>query len=365
MALLPMDIWLLVFDIIDIDWPQRWHGIRFDHFLWYNVRNTSHFLRDCVDQYISRRLSRNWLVDLLYSDMHMHEGPLTYDIHLPMVFDRFSSDGTRMYFEQRAFRDRKEPYRQGSLRGWVPFIERYCEETRKPAPAVLHASKPAEGPPLWEQMHAHWRNTLTTDQKRGYLMHIRHAIAIGRGDHPPYYLNIMGFVNDTEVVDLVVDCKQREISFDWRKTFAAFLREIDYEFRAEKSSRKQRVWDADLAACDARSATLQHRKNGSVALHARRKRLQPWAVKNKHRMSPEMRWTTECAVLQDFKLVERILSANKLCEMIETGDESPEEIVPTKLASDHRDLLDWPWSDDNRYFASRNTAYGAKKCVIL
>jgi len=351
---LPIDVWLLVFDALD----DR-------TFLWATLRNTSHFFRDSVDGYLRHGVSRNWLVDLHYSDLHTQQGPLIHDIHIPMAFDRFSDDGTRAFFQQRAYKNVNLRSRRGSVRGWVPFVQRYCEETRKPAPKVLNMSKPSNGPPMWETMHAHWRNTLPDDEKHRYLALLRHAVAIGRGDYPPYCLKIYNTIKDTELVDLAIDCERREISFDWRATYAALFREWRLADRAQEAGLKPKVWDPKLAACDARSPRHQDRKNTHYHIHARRKRLRPWVAKNKRRMSPEMRWTTENSVIFEQKLLGRTLWLGNLCEIVEPDAEESEEIVPARLAEDHPDLLIWPWGDDNRSFVPERGICGTNGCVIL
>jgi hypothetical protein len=350
---LPVEVWLLVFDALN----DR-------AFLWATLRNTSRLLRDFVDGYLRHGLSQNWLVDLHYNDFHMQEGPFTHDIHIPMVFDRFSKDGTRIFFQQHAYKYINSSYPKGSVRGWVPFIERYCAETRKPAPKVLNKSKPSTGPPLWEKMHAHWRNTLPDDVKTKYLSDLRHAIGIGRGDYPPYYLKIYNALNDSELVDLEIDCKRCEISFNWRETYTALVRESTMVRRAQASQRKPRVWDAELSACDARSPNHQHRKDRDYRIHARRKRLKPWVTKNKRRMSPEMRWTTENSVYAQHNYLRRVLRLQNLCEMEGPDADEPEEIVPARLADDHPDLLVWPWGDDNRYFVPKRSLCGSNGCIV-
>ncbi|KAF2687358.1 hypothetical protein K458DRAFT_485581 [Lentithecium fluviatile CBS 122367] len=351
---LPVDIWLLVFDQLD-DLA----------FLWGICRNISSFFRDCVNRHLRHVLSQNWLIDLHYSDVHTRDGHRPCGIHVPMVFDRFSVDGARIFFQQRAYKDLSDRYYKGSVRGWVPFIERYCEETLKPPPRVLHKSEPSDGAPLWEQMHAHWRNALSGDAKTLYLSDLRGMISIGRGDQPPYYLRIFDTINDTELVDLEIDCKTREISFDWRETYALFFREQDYVARARPSNRKDRVHDVDLAGVDIRNS-YHRRKDHDPRIRARRKRLAPWVAKNKHRLSTEMRWWTEDDVYSGENFIGRMLSHDKLCKIEEGTDAAEaEEIVPARLADDHADLLMWPWGDENRSFVPRRRSCSSKDCVIL
>jgi hypothetical protein len=371
---IPVDIWLLVFDALD---DQL--------FLWTTCRNISHSVRACVDSYLRYGLRKNWLIDLYYSDFHTRKGLIAHNLHLPMVFDRFSDDGTRAFFQQRAYReitfidplialtatelksaDRSiERRHQGSVRGWVPFIERYCDETLKPRPGVLSKSKPSEGAPLWEQMHDHRKKTLSGKMREAYLVQLRIAVSIGRGDHPPYHLRIGDYINDTELVDLEVDCKQREISFAWRETYALFCREQAFVVRAQNTTvDEKRAHDVDILACEHKYAYGP--VMGRDDRRARRKRLAPWVRKNKHRMSPKTRWCTERDIDFQTRFIRQLLRHGNLCEVDEAARDEPEEIVPARLADDHPDLMRWPSDTDNRSLApwSRGRCIPAK-CVIM
>ncbi|KAF2244500.1 hypothetical protein BU26DRAFT_523147 [Trematosphaeria pertusa] len=351
---LHLDIWLLVFDELD--------DITF---LWSACRNVSHFLRACVDAFFRHGVLQNTLIDLHYSDIHTRHGPVNNYIHVPMVFDRFSDDGTRAVFQQREYNEIDSVSRyKGSVRGWLPFMERYCKETLKPTPKVLHKSKASGAPPLWEREHTHWRNTLSGDRKKSYLTAIRAMTSIGRGDRPPFYIKIHSTVNDTELVDVVVDCSRRELSFNWRRTYSLFFREVDFVARAYNSFGKKRVYDEDLTAVAMRYFFDQNRKNHNV--RARQKRLVTWTIGNKHRMSPEVRLWTEHQVESERVRVERFLRRDNLCE-VQEGRGSEEEIVPAKLAEDHPDLLFWPWTDEDGFYTpkKKRPRCGPHGCTVL
>ncbi|KAJ4305181.1 hypothetical protein N0V90_000712 [Kalmusia sp. IMI 367209] len=336
---LPLDIWLLVCDHLgDLN------------ALWSTLRNVNHAWRACVDAYFRHGILQNTFVDLLYSDFHTKRGPSYYYIHVPLSFDRFSDDNARLVLKQRAYKQNDSHSYQGSIRGWVPFIERYCEETRKPKPAIAHNGKPSKDPPLWEREMVHWRNTLSSERKSGYLSSLRDMISIGRGDRPPYYIKVLDDVNDTELVDLRVDCAAREVSFDWRATLTKFFVEQEFVSRAYSTTGKRRVYDVDLASASRRWFNNMNWNNSHLdhSIRARQKRLIPWVAKNKRRMSPEMRLWVEHNVDFERIRVQHILNNDNLNEVEEV--EEQEEIVPAKLANDHPDLLVWPWGDENGFY---------------
>lgn len=351
-AQLPVDILLLIFqELGDLV------------FLWSTCRNVSRFWRDCVDERVRHGVVQNTLIDLHYSDIHFHPGPVNLCIHEPMVFDRFSDDGTRAIFQQRTYKQASGSRAKGSLRGWVPFIERYCKETLKPKPTVLNKSKSSDAAPLWEREHPRWRNHLFGETKDTYLTFLRDMTSIGRGDRPPYYIKVLDTVNDTELVDLVIDCKQREISFNWRNTYSMFFREDAFAHVLESSSKK-RVYDEDLTAVALRYFVDDHKRHDNK-YRARQKRLAPWVAKNKHRMSAEARLATANIVDRENLWVQRYLHRDNLAELPE-GYEETNEIVPAKLADDHPDLLLWPWVNPDTFFTPKKRVLcGGDNCVIL
>jgi hypothetical protein len=87
----------------------------------------------------------------------------------------------------------------GSVRGWVPFIERYCREMSKRPPIVLNKSKSVGGPVLWEVNYPNERG-------RWYPRNLRALTSVGRGDRPPYAITVGDYTHDTELVDLSLDC---------------------------------------------------------------------------------------------------------------------------------------------------------------
>ncbi|KAF2473368.1 uncharacterized protein BDR25DRAFT_302296 [Lindgomyces ingoldianus] len=351
---LPLDIWLLVFAYADDP-----------NLLWSTCRNVSRFLRDCVDDFFRHGILQNTFIDLHYSDIHSRPGPLNGYIHIPMVFDRLSDDGLRAVFVQRAYKPIKQMeccYVWGSVRGWVPFIERHCQEMRKALPLILGKSQPSQEPPLWEREHARLRNWLDADGKKTYLLQLRNLTSIGRGDRPPHFIKVVDEVNDTELVDLVVDCESREVSFDWRQTYSAFFREQEFMNRAlnrGKKQKKKRTYSEDIVAVT--NVFLFDHLNTKMA-RAREKRLQAWTAKNKHRMSTEVRQWTEQSVGIEKERLRRALCFDNLQPVPEDRDVNEDiEIVPERLADDHPDLLFWPWSDDNGFFVRQPR----KSCVIL
>ena len=291
-------------------------------------------------------------------------------IHVPLAFDHFSDDKTRVVLGQRAYKQNDSHSYSGSIRGWVPFMERYCEETRKPKPIVINKRKMSMGAPLWESNHLQWRNTLTTDRKTAYLSSLRDMISIGRGDRPPYYIKVDDDVNDSELVDLRIDCDSHQISFDWRATLSKFFLEQEFVARAYSSTAKQRVYDADLASASRRWFNNLNWNNSHLdhSLRARQKRLVPWVAENKRRMSTEMRLWVEHNVDFEKIRVQNILTHENLREADYREEEA--EVVPTRLADDHPDLLFWPWGDEHGfylpgYLPRRRCLCGPPRCVIL
>lgn len=346
---LPVELWLLVLAQFDDNLVE----------LWCVVRNVSHFFRACVDDFFSHGIVQKTLINLRYSDIHTQSGPTHAYLHLPMVFDHLSDNGHRAIFQQRAFKQTSNfQAASGSLRGWVPFLERYAAETRQKKPTIVNKSKPDPLPPLWEREHAALRNTLQGDRKSRYMLIIRDMTSLARGDRPPFYIRISKYINDSDLVDLVVDCEQREISFNWRQTFMLFFREHNMIARAGGMIPPRR-YDKDL---DGASAGLNFRiKQDRPLIRARRKRLHPWVKKNKHRMSTEMRLATEKRVEREMEHLKKHLFIHNLEPVKEDPNAAP-EIVPEKLAKDHADLLFWPRVDDTLYYSPPRSL---KACIIM
>jgi hypothetical protein len=355
-ASLPVDLWLLVFAELD------------DLILlWSHVRNVSRLLRAYVDLFFRHGVVRNTFVDLLYSDLHTLPGPLTGYVHVPMVFDRWSEDGSRAIFLQRAYKDDVANRIRGSVRGWVPFIERYHNETKRGRLEVLNKSRADVAPPLWEREHMHWRNTLRDERKKTYLLNIGNMTSIGRGDRPPFYIKVFDRVNDTDLVDIKVDCAAHELSFDWGRTLSLFFQEEEFVRRASEANHppdKLHVYDKEL---DGIAIRYRNRKNnGNHELRARQKRLMEWTKLNKHRMSSEYRmWTQERAFAECQRLVQ-ILNHENLAVVPADGD-SGEEIVPDKCADDRPELMWWPWADPNGFYVQPKRVRIMSKgcCAIL
>ncbi|KAF2016182.1 hypothetical protein BU24DRAFT_409321 [Aaosphaeria arxii CBS 175.79] len=350
---LPIDIWLLVFAQVDDDL-----------FLWSTCRNVSQFLRDCVDEFFAHRVLPGVLIDLFYSDIHTISGPEYHYVHVPMVFDRLERHGLRAVFQQRAYNKLPRCRMTGSLHGWVPFIERYCEEVHRQRPIIHNKSSSDAGRPLWEQEHEYLRNTLLIGEKDDYLLNVGDMTGIARGDRPPFYIKIWDIVDDTDLVGLTIDCERREISFNWRKTLNLFCRQQLWIGPINDFSAQHRVYDKELDAVASlyMDQDLIFTRSG----RARQKRLRPWTVKNKHRMSPEVRLWTARRIDNEKNRLKQYLTHSNLLPLPEDIDDL-EERVPQSLAQDHPDLLFWPWIDSDTYFIPPRRSAPAKLtcCSIL
>lgn len=372
---LPVDIWLIVFDYID----AAYHVLDDTDadsltILWCIVRNVSPYLRDCIDEHFRHGVLQNMLIDLSYSNMNHHGGPAFVHLHVPMRFSHPLSDGTRAVFRQHAYRENAaRRMHTGSIRGWVPFAERWYAETRKPQPQVEHQGKAKAliGPSAWEKEHLNLRNTLSGEDKTTYLAALRDHTSIGRGYRPPYYLKLREAVNDTELVDLAIDVEAREISFDWRRTLALFFVEQRFVMLAERGIGKRSVYDVDLVAAASRAQATMHMQDywNSNNRRARRKRLQPWVNGNKHRMTPEDRLKAEDRVEYTKDQVRRNLRRENLRELkLLDFTRELEEVVPEACAEDLPYLLQWPWVHEDMYMAPRKPVQlkcGPKGCSIM
>lgn len=261
----------------------------------------------------------------------------------------------------------------GSVRGWVPFAERYATEICRPKLQVVRGGKAESVPalPAWETEHLDMRNTLAGEDKANYLASLRDHTSIGRGYRPPHYIKIREAVNDTELVDLAINLEAREISFDWRRTFALFFAEQRFIMFAENSFAKQRTYDPDVVAAASRAQASMHMHdswNSSNRL-ARRKRLESWVNDNKHRMTPEDRLKAEDRVERTKHQVRRNLRHGTLRELAQDDiRREGEEKVPEKCAEDLPYLLQWPWVHDDTYMAPRKPVQlkcAAKGCSMM
>jgi hypothetical protein len=342
MTELPLDVWLIVF------------GHSSDHdTLWSIVRNVSRHLRICVDEYFRHAVLPDTVIDLVYSTIHSESGPSYRHLHGPMLFARLSEDGTRAVFRQAVFKN-EVPFAIGSVRGWVPFIERYRRETKKPAPTVLNKTPSAKGKPLWEQEHQHWcRTQAKTFRWDGseylqYLRTLRDHTSIGRGDRPPYFIKLPNYTQDTELVDLALDCSAREISIDWRRTFSAFFIESHFTVLADqRPSAPKPEYDERLVQVLGKVNFISKYDpfddlRGDNYCRARRKRLREWVAANRKRMSAEHRLITEYNIdhMRWFEVGERF-RRDELVAM-QDSDVDAHEIVPNKCAEDHEALIKWP-----------------------
>lgn len=363
MAALSVDIWLMIFDDFDNDT------------LWSTIRNVSQYLRDCVDEFF-RPILRETVINLTYSTIHSSPAPPYRYVFLPMQFSHLYEDGTHAVFQQAQYTNHNPnaTYNvKGSVRGWVPFIERYCQDTTKPAPVVKNKSKSTPGPPQWEKTFP------TSSSREPYAAMLRQQTSIGRGDRPPYCILIGKHVHDTELVDLAIDCAKRTISFDWRRTFSAFFMEAHFVALAMQHPGRLAVrkYDPALSAFEGDEQATRRTRGGfrpprtpytGAWREARRKRLESWVKTNQKRMSLEQRYITEGSVefgksittkqlgISDLsykshfryaELEERRRVSDLLVEL-QDDDVDTEEVVPERCAGDCRDLMMWPRSRRER-----------------
>lgn len=324
---LPVELWLLIFEYL----PEH------DE-LWSVVRNVSRYLRIYIDEYFRYAILPNTLVALQYSTIHSSSVlPFTH-LKVPMQFNRLSLDGTRAVYGQVRYKQASDN-NGGSVRGWVPFIERYYREVGKPQPKVLHKSKSTPGRPLWERDHRQ-RMKIPAKYRATYLADIRHYTSLGRGDRPPHYIRIGDYTKDTELVDLELDCTAHELSFDWRRTFSAFFVEQHFVICAIRKDGTPCNPYIDTHTPKTQRPNMSH--GTCCAVHyihvrvARRKRLQPWLAANKTRVSDANLQIAE-SNYQTFR--QDILNNRKDCVAIGPGDVDSEEMVPENCAGDYPELL--------------------------
>ncbi|KAF2033603.1 hypothetical protein EK21DRAFT_86093 [Setomelanomma holmii] len=263
-----LDVWFIIFDYIS------------DHnTLWSILRNISRHTRICVDEYFRHAVLRHVVIDLVYSTIHSQPGPYYNYIHVPLRFDRLSDDSTRAVFRQVAFKERDSNDVDGSIHGWVPFIEQYCNETRQPTPIVTKKSASTKDKPMWEHEDKRWR------REYHYQPRLRDHLSIGRDDRPPYFIKLPSYTQDTELVDLAIDCSAREISFDWRRTLSAFFLEQNFGVLADRGTEQKRIHDPALDAAVPNVILITRMEPSFDNRHldnyrrARRKRLQPWLLR--------------------------------------------------------------------------------------
>jgi hypothetical protein len=362
MTVLPIEIWLTIFeDVSDYDT------------LWSVVRNISRYLRACVDEYFRRTVLRNCIIDLTYSTIHCLSGPNLHDLYVPMQFDRLSDDGSRAVFRQvqhKGYARGASHKMKGSLRGWVPFIERYCLETSKPAPLVLNKTKNAPGPVLWEQEYKlHFSGSRSYERR-----HLRDHTSIGRGDRPPYFIRLPPYIHDTELVDLSIDCSTHEIAINWHRTLSAFFLERHFIALANQNAGERRVYDTALISANSNVRLISSRhqrqpddRHTASWRRARRKRLQTWVNKNKKRMSNEHRLMTEDRVAEMLELLhhESYFQVENLFE-VDDEDLDVGELVPERCAKDWPKLMLWP--DGSRAFkqaAKEVKVRPCRGCVVM
>jgi hypothetical protein len=342
MTALPLDIWLDIFDLI----PDR-------DTLWSTVRNVSHYHRSCVDGYFQRYVLRDTVIDLIYSTIHTQEGPIYHFLHTPMRFDRLTEDGTRAVFKQ--VRSKDQPFHfHGSVRGWVPFIERYYRDIGKPLPTVTNKSKSDNGLPMWTKGYQVWREHPHNEPRLQYLRRLRDHTSVGRGDRPPYLIRLPHYArnadsNDTEIFGLEIDCGSREISLLWHQTFSAFFVEAHFVALANQQQQRQpkavrREYDAALNAT-AREVLMSSfnplNREFSPKRRARRKRLATWVASNKKRMSDVHRLLIEDSIFEGIQLCSSApFAPGRLIELQDDMDSN--ETVPESCGPEHKALMMWP-----------------------
>jgi hypothetical protein len=340
MAAFPLDVWFIVFDRVSDN-----------ETLWSVLRCVSQHLRICVDAYVQRYVLRDMVIDLIYSTIHAHETPTHSILHVPVRFDRVSEDGTRAVYKR--VRSREPDYCQipGSVRGWVPFIERYHRETGQPPPRVTGKKiGDLPGLPMWTRMYNRMRSGPLQYKYPETLESLRDHASIGRGDRPPYLIRVSKDAHDTPAHDtqlhgLEIDCKAREISILWRETLSAFYTEAHFVTLAENRQGKSKVYDERLDA--AAREILMARCNKHLNRYnnhwrrARRKRLAPWVAANRKRMSDIHRLLTEDSIYDCMRHFRSHAYAPENLVEIER-DGGSVEIVPEKCAGDDKALMKWP-----------------------
>jgi hypothetical protein len=352
---LPVEIWLIVFAAVDDV-----------NFLWSTCRSISRAFCNYVELFFRSGVIPDTFVDLHYTDIHTErQPPMASYIHIPMVFDCFSDDGSIAIFKQRTYAKIDGCRIAGSVRGWVPFLEHYLQETQQKAPVVLSKSKADRLAPMWKRDHQRFLKNYRGERRDNYLWNMSNMVSIGRGDRPPYYIKVFDMVNDTELVDVAVDCKERKISFNWRRTYSLFFREQEFVARASRSPAKTHVYGKQLDVVAAQWFPSLVHPYDSPEHHyrqARRKRLLAWSQRNEKRMSPEIFLLIERRVSVERTRLQAALRHDNLRPFTE-GEYK--ECVPEKLAADQPELLKWPFGS----YVPTNTVVGgvivATCCVIL
>lgn len=384
MVALPVDIWLMVLDEFDIDT------------LWSTIRNVSQYLRDCVDEFFRRSILPETVINLVYSTIHSALAPPYRHMYLPMQFSHFSEDGVHAVFRQVSYKyhNPNESHDvKGSVRGWVPFIERYCKEMKKAAPKLLNKSNSTPDPPRWTTTFP------TSSSRTPHAGMLSQHTSVGRGDRPPYFILISKHVHDTELVDLTVDCAAQTLSFDWRRTFSAFFMEAHFITLAMQAPGRLSLWTHDKALTTLElDPVAMRRMRGcywpsrriytDAWREARRKRLEGWVKTNQTRMSLEHRFMTEGSVnygrdltmrqfyvsdmsfLSHFRYDEPKEQLRVVDLLVELNDDDVDmnEVVPERCAKDCRDLMMWPDTRRQRkeveYVPTRTAKRYSQPCVV-
>ncbi|KAF2828456.1 hypothetical protein CC86DRAFT_368688 [Ophiobolus disseminans] len=263
-----------------------------------------------------------------------------------MRFDRLSDNGTRAVFRQVRVNGHSPTVLGGSVRGWVPFIERYCKETKKPKPRTMNKSKSTAGRPVWEKTYRKWCSELHRIERSRYIYTLRNHTSIGRGDRPPYSIRLPPYSHDTAIVGLQIDCSASEISFDWRRTLSAFFMEAHFVSLAAQRPDTKREYDRAIerAAKDILFARCSKYDNRNLSdwRRARRKRLQPWVARHWWRMASTHRLLTEDFVFGAMELFNREEYALHNLVELQDYDVDTAETVPEKCARDRWALMKWP-----------------------
>ncbi len=350
---LPVDIWLLVFDVVnDLD------------LLWSTVRNVSRHLREVVDEFFCYGQIQSILIELYYSTINRQgKLPFTY-VRLPFRFDSLSEDRSKAIFRQVAYKEQSRSSANGSVHGWVPFFERYCEETLQTKPKIMNPGKHSLQVPAWEKDYATLRSTLARPDLKSYFVKLRDHISIGRGDRPPYILRLHDYLHDTELVDCMVNCSTRELSFDWRRTLSALFMEQHFlAHSAHNIAPYKPMYDESLKLVALRMGSqgyIQHSTRDERRV--RRKRLRPWVARNRSRMTDEHRLLTEDRAELETEIVKEYLHKENLRDL-KSEDIEEDELVPENLAKDYPGLLLWPWIKDESL--SPPSSRRLKCCTVL
>lgn len=163
---LPIELWLRILSLLDDC-----------NLLWSSCRQVSKSFRHCVDTIFRDDHIRNakTLITFDVGDEASNASPAYSEIQL--VFDRFSTDGSRAFFTELADTTQDSELQKASTEQWKSIMKKDSAD---------------------------------------------------RCQDPPYTIAVRRFVNDTDIPQLEIDFEKRAVSFDWRAMYTCFFREEDW-----------------------------------------------------------------------------------------------------------------------------------------